>query len=122
MGGEFADDREESLWTRIGEEYGKYWTATGQKRGTRISLQKRVDEERERLPGWKNSLRISKAMLPRWGSWLRRQAGSRGYGQISRKAKANSKSVRSQLSGCALRLSVLTRFIALGGLAGRRQE
>ena len=25
-GGEFADEREESLWTRIGEEYGKYWT------------------------------------------------------------------------------------------------
>ena len=56
VGGEFADDREESLWTRIGEEYGKYWTATGQKRGTRISLQKRVDEERERVAGLEKQL------------------------------------------------------------------
>ena len=55
-GGEFADEREESLWTRIGEEYGKYWTATGQKRSTRISLQKRVDEERERVAGLEKQL------------------------------------------------------------------
>ena len=55
-GSEFADEREESLWTRIGEEYGKYWTATGQKRGTRISLQKRVDEERERVAGLEKQL------------------------------------------------------------------
>ena len=55
-GGEFADEREESLWTRIGEEYGKYWTATGQKRGTRTSLQGRVDEERERVAGLEKQL------------------------------------------------------------------
>ena len=55
-GGEFADEREESLWTRIGEEYGKYWTATGQKRSTLTSLQKRVDEERERVTGLEKQL------------------------------------------------------------------
>ncbi len=55
-GGEFADEREESLWTRIGEEYGKYWTATGQKRSTLTSLQKRVDEERERASGLEKQL------------------------------------------------------------------
>ena len=55
-GGEFADEREESLWTRIGEEYGKYWTATGQKRGTRTSLQRMVDEERERVAGLEKQL------------------------------------------------------------------
>ena len=55
-GGEFADEREESLWTRIGEEYGKYWTANGQKRSTRTSLQKRVDGERERVTGLENQL------------------------------------------------------------------
>ena len=55
-GGEFADEREESLWTRIGEEYGKYWTATGQKRGARTSLQRRVDEERERVAGLEKQL------------------------------------------------------------------
>ena len=55
-GGEFADEREESLWTRIGEEYGKYWTATGQKKSTLTSLQKRVDEERERVTGLEKQL------------------------------------------------------------------
>ena len=55
-GGEFADEREESLWTRIGEEYGKYWTATGQKRSTLTSLQKRVDEELERVTGLEKQL------------------------------------------------------------------
>ena len=55
-GGEFADEREESLWTRIGEEYGKYWTANGQKRSTRTSFQKRVDEERERVTGLEKQL------------------------------------------------------------------
>ena len=55
-GSEFADEREESLWARIVEEYGKYWTATGQKRGTRISLQKRVEEERERVAGLEKQL------------------------------------------------------------------
>ena len=55
-GGEFADEREESLWIRIGEEYGKYWTANGQKRSTRTSLQKRVDGERERVTGLENQL------------------------------------------------------------------
>ena len=29
-GGDVATDREETLWTRIGDEYDKYWTATGQ--------------------------------------------------------------------------------------------
>ncbi len=55
-GGEFADEGEESLWIRIGEEYGKYWTATGQKRGTRTSLQRRVYEERERVVGLEKQL------------------------------------------------------------------
>ena len=55
-GGEFTDEREESLWTRIGEEYGKYWTATGQKRSTLTSLQKRVNEERERVTGLEKQL------------------------------------------------------------------
>ena len=55
-GGEFADEREESLWTRIGEEYGKYWTSTGRKSSTRLSLQKGVDEERERVAGLEKQL------------------------------------------------------------------
>ena len=55
-GGEFADEREESLWNRIGEEYGKYWTATGQKRGTRTTLQKKVDEEQQRVTGLEKQL------------------------------------------------------------------
>ena len=31
-GGELITDREETLWTRIGQEYDRYWTATGQVR------------------------------------------------------------------------------------------
>ena len=55
-GGEFADEREESLWTRIGEEYGKYWTPTGRKSVTRLSLQESVNEERERVAGLEKQL------------------------------------------------------------------
>ena len=48
-GGDFATDREETLWTRIGEEYGKYWTATGQVRGERKSSEQSVQEARDRI-------------------------------------------------------------------------
>ena len=70
-GGEFADEREESLWTRIGEEYGKYWTATGQRRGTRISLQKRVDEERERVAGLEKQLEDIESDVAEMGKLVR---------------------------------------------------
>ena len=48
-GGDLATDREETLWTRIGEEYGKYWTATGQVRGERKSSEQSVQEARDRI-------------------------------------------------------------------------
>ena len=48
-GGDLATDREETLWTRIGEEYDKYWTATGQVRGERRSSGQRVQEARDRV-------------------------------------------------------------------------
>ena len=70
-GGEFADEREESLWTRIGEEYGKYWTATGQRRGTRISLQKRVDEEREKVAGLEKQLEDIESDVAEMGTLVR---------------------------------------------------
>ena len=48
-GGDLATDREETLWTRIGEEYDKYWTATGQARRERKSSEQSVQEARDRV-------------------------------------------------------------------------
>ena len=48
-GGDLATDREETLWTRIGEEYDKYWTATGQVKGERRSSAQSVQEARDRV-------------------------------------------------------------------------
>ena len=47
-GGDLATDREETLWTRIGEEYDKYWTPTGQLRVERRSSGQRVQEAKDR--------------------------------------------------------------------------
>ena len=48
-GGDLATDREETLWTRIGEEYDKYWTPTGQVKVERKSSGERVQEAQERV-------------------------------------------------------------------------
>ena len=48
-GGDLATDREETLWTRIGEEYDKYWTATGQARRERKSSEQSVQEAQDRV-------------------------------------------------------------------------
>ena len=48
-GGDLATDREETLWTRIGEEYDKYWTPTGQLRVERRSSGQRVQEAKDRV-------------------------------------------------------------------------
>ena len=46
-GGDLATDREETLWTRIGEEHDKYWTATGQVTRERTSLGQSVQEAKD---------------------------------------------------------------------------
>ena len=48
-GGDLDTEREESLWTRIGEEYDKYWTPTGQLRAERRSSGQRVQEAKDRV-------------------------------------------------------------------------
>ena len=48
-GGEFATDREETLWTRISAEYDKYWTATGQVRRDRRESEKTVRGARDEV-------------------------------------------------------------------------
>ena len=48
-GGDLDTDREESLWTRISEEYNKYWTPTGQLRAERRSSGQRVQEAEDRV-------------------------------------------------------------------------
>lgn len=48
-GGELVSDREETLWTRISEEYDRYWTPTGQVRSDRRTLEQRVKEARDKV-------------------------------------------------------------------------
>ena len=48
-GGEFASDREETLWTRISDEYDKYWTATGLMRRYRRESEETVREARDKV-------------------------------------------------------------------------
>ena len=48
-GGDLATEREETLWTRIGEEHDKYWTPTGQVRTGRRSSEQGVQEARVRV-------------------------------------------------------------------------
>ena len=48
-GGDLATDREETLWTRINEEYDRYWTPTGQVRIGRKTLEQDVQETRDRV-------------------------------------------------------------------------
>lgn len=48
-GGDLDTEREETLWTRIGEEYDKYWTPTGQLRAERRLSGQRVQEAKDRV-------------------------------------------------------------------------
>ena len=48
-GGEFATDREETLWSRISDEYDKYWTATGLVRRDRRESEKTVQGARDEV-------------------------------------------------------------------------
>ena len=48
-GGELVTDREETLWTRISEEYDKSWTATGQGRSDRKASEERVQEAQDKV-------------------------------------------------------------------------
>ena len=47
-GGDLASDHEDTLWERIKEEYGKYWTPTGQENRERKSSQSRKEEATEK--------------------------------------------------------------------------
>ena len=55
-GGDLATEREETLWTRIGEEYDKYWTPTGQVRAVRKSSEQSVQQAGERVEGLEKQL------------------------------------------------------------------
>ena len=56
-GGEFATDREETLWTRISDEYDKYWTATGQVRRDRSESKKSVQKARDNVTELESQIR-----------------------------------------------------------------
>lgn len=55
-GGDLATDREETLWTRINEEYEKYWTPTGLVRIGRRTLEQDVEETRDKVKKLKEQL------------------------------------------------------------------
>ena len=55
-GGDLATDREETLWTRIGEEYAKYWTATGRVTGERRTSKQSVQDAMEAVTELTNQL------------------------------------------------------------------
>ncbi len=48
-GGDLASDREDTLWERINEEYGKYWTPTGQPKAERRSSERLVADATEKV-------------------------------------------------------------------------
>ena len=48
-GGDLAADREETLWTRITEEYDRYWTPTGHVRTGRRTSEQGVQDARDRV-------------------------------------------------------------------------
>ena len=48
-GGDLASDHEDTLWERIKEEYGKYWTPTGQESKERKSSQSHIKEATEEV-------------------------------------------------------------------------
>lgn len=48
-GGDDAGDEDDDLWTRICEEYERYWTARGQPRRNRIARSNEVDDARSRI-------------------------------------------------------------------------
>ena len=49
VGGDLATDREETLWSRIGEEYQKHWTATGQVKVERRTLEQSLQKAQDRV-------------------------------------------------------------------------
>ena len=46
-GGDYASEDEDTLWGRIKEEYGRYWTPTGQKKGERRTSEGRVQKAQD---------------------------------------------------------------------------
>ena len=55
-GGDLTTDREDILWNRIGEEYGKYWTSKGRAKEDRKSLERTVVETQDEVRKLKERL------------------------------------------------------------------
>ena len=55
-GGDLATGREDDLWARIGEEYGRYWTPTGQAKADRKSLEHNLKEAENEVGELKGQL------------------------------------------------------------------
>ena len=55
-GGDLASDHEDTLWERIKEEYGKYWTPTGQESKERKSSQSHIKDATEEVDDLKRQM------------------------------------------------------------------
>ena len=55
-GGDLTSDHEDTLWERIKEEYGKYWTPTGQESKERKSSQSHIKEATEEVDDLKRQM------------------------------------------------------------------
>ena len=109
-GGDLATEREETLWTRIGEEHDKYWTPTGQVRTGRRSSEQGVQEARVRVAELAKQLQDieSDAVLM---SWLMDESTrlSETIGSV-RNVNGKSNSAGTQLTACAVRWNALMPF------------
>ena len=63
-GGDLATDREDTLWSRIGEEYDKYWTPKGQAKGDRKSSEHALRTRGTKFKSWKSGSATSRATQP----------------------------------------------------------
>ena len=55
-GGDLASDREDTLWEQINEEFGRYWTPSGQAKSERKALGRNVEEAKDKVDGLKQRL------------------------------------------------------------------
>ena len=68
-GGDLVTDREETLWTRISEEYDKYWTPTGQVKSDRRASEQKVRESRDEVAELEKQIQEIESDAARM-SWL----------------------------------------------------
>ena len=110
-GGDLATEREETLWTRIVEEYDKYWTPTGQVRTGRRSSEQSVQEARVRVDELAKQLQDIESDADLM-SWLMGESTrlSETIEECEVNVNGKSNSAGTQLTACAVRWNALMPF------------